>query len=92
MTGRMEDSVIEVYQRHGSAWAASRDERLPEISWLDRFCRLMPSRGTVLDIGCGSGTPIARELIRRGLDVTLRPPNHLADPPTRMIGPRLPHP
>lgn len=70
MTGCPEDSVIDLYQRHGPAWAALRGERLPEVTWLDRFCDLLPAGATVLDVGCGSGVPIARELIRRGFNVT----------------------
>jgi len=70
VTSRPEDSVIGVYQRHGATWAGLRGERLSEGSWLDRFCALIPSGGPVLDIGCGSGVPLARELIRRGFDVT----------------------
>ena len=70
MTGRIADSVIEVYQRHGCAWAKLRGNRLAEGSWLNRFCDLLPAGAGVLDIGCGSGLPIARELIARGFDVT----------------------
>ncbi|GAB7067415.1 class I SAM-dependent methyltransferase [Mycolicibacterium hodleri] len=70
MTGPDDDTVIAVYQRYGSVWAKLRDEHLVERSWLDRFCDVLPVGGTVLDIGCGSGIPIARELIRRGVNVT----------------------
>jgi len=70
MTSRIEASVIDVHQRHGAAWAKLRTDRLVEGAWLDRFCNLLPARAAVLDIGCGSGLPIARELIRRGFDVT----------------------
>lgn len=63
-------SVIETYQRHGAAWAALRGDRLSEGPWLDRFCALLPPAATILDIGCGSGRPLAAELIRRGNRVT----------------------
>lgn len=63
-------TVIDVYQRHGVAWAQLRSGELVEKLWLDRFCALLPAGAAVLDIGCGSGLPIARELIRRGFDVT----------------------
>lgn len=70
MTDRPHPTVIEVYGRHGEAWAALRGELLVERPWLDRFCALLPRGGTVLDIGCGAGLPIGRELVRRGYALT----------------------
>lgn len=70
MTGHIEDSVIDIYRRHGSVWAQHRGDRLPEQAWLDHFCSLLPACGAVLDIGCGSGVPLARELSGRGFRVT----------------------
>jgi SAM-dependent methyltransferase len=64
------ERIIELYQRHARAWAHDRGNRLFERAWLDRFRRLMPPCGTVLDIGCGTGEPIARYLIEQGCDVT----------------------
>jgi hypothetical protein len=69
MTDHTEGSVIDVYQRYGAAWAKLRDTRLVERPWIDRFCALIPAGGAVLDIGCGSGLPVAGELIERGFDV-----------------------
>jgi SAM-dependent methyltransferase len=70
MSSRIEDTVIDVYQRHGPAWAELRGDRLAEGEWLGRFCDELAFGATVLDIGCGSGLPIAGELARRGFDVT----------------------
>lgn len=70
MSGGGSASVIEVYQRHGAAWAAARSAQLVEAAWLARFCALMPEGGAVLDIGCGAGVPLAGDLARRGFDVT----------------------
>ena len=70
MTVRESGSVVDLYQRHGAAWAALRTTRLVEAKWLDRFCALLPSGGAILDIGCGAGLPIARDLARRGFGVT----------------------
>lgn len=70
MTDAAADAVIDVYRRHGRAWAELRGNRLAEGPWLDRFCDLLPAEANILDIGCGSGLPIARELVRRGFDVT----------------------
>ena len=70
MTARASRSVVDLYQRQGAAWAALRTTRLVEAKWLDRFCTLLPGGTAILDIGCGSGLPIARDLTRRGFDVT----------------------
>jgi SAM-dependent methyltransferase len=43
-----------------------RGRSLWERAWLDRFLGLVPQSGTVLDIGCGMGEPIARFLIDAG--------------------------
>jgi SAM-dependent methyltransferase len=40
-----------------------------ESAWLDRFTALLPRGASILDIGCGSGEPIARYLIDRGFAV-----------------------
>ena len=64
------DRIIDVYRRHGPAWARDRGDRLVEGAWLDRFVSLLPDDPSVLDIGCGSGRPIARALIERGCDVS----------------------
>jgi SAM-dependent methyltransferase len=64
------DRIIGLYQRHAGAWARDRGKGLIERAWLDRFCALLPASASVLDIGCGSGNPIARYLIGQGCNVT----------------------
>lgn len=63
-------SIVDVYQRHGAAWVGLRTSEPVEVHWLDSFCDLLPAAGAVLDAGCGSGVPIAAELLRRGFAVT----------------------
>lgn len=70
MTGLPRIPVLDVYQRHGAAWAELRAAELVERGWLDRFTSLLPVAPAILDIGCGSGQPIAIELVRRGCVVT----------------------
>ena len=70
MSGASPVPVAEVYDRHGVVWAGLRGEAPAEGAWLDRFCDRLAPGASVLDLGCGSGVPIARELARRGFAVT----------------------
>lgn len=66
------EEVINFYSRNASAWVRDRDAEatLYEQPWIDRFKAIIPAGGTVLDLGCGSGTPIASNLISAGYTVT----------------------
>ena len=64
------ERVIGIFQRHARVFARDRGDRLLERAWLDRFLALLPRDPAVLDIGCGTGTPIARYLIENGCQVT----------------------
>jgi SAM-dependent methyltransferase len=39
------------------------------LSIYDRFCNQLPPSASVLDLGCGTGVPISRDLIERGFEV-----------------------
>lgn len=56
----------DVYERQAARFDAERPKRLHERAWLDRFLALVPSGGTILDLGCGAGDPIAGYFLRRG--------------------------
>jgi SAM-dependent methyltransferase len=60
------DRIIGLYQRHAVSWDKERGKNLFEKSWLDRFLALLPPGGSILDIGCGSGEPIAQYFIETG--------------------------
>lgn len=65
------DNVIALYREHAAAFEKNRNHELIERAWLNRFLALLPgSRPDVLDIGCGSGAPMARYLIQNGCRVT----------------------
>lgn len=71
MTDGPADEVIDLYSRRAADWDADRGRDLnTEKPWLDRFLSHVPPAGTILDLGCGSGEPIARELIEQGRAVT----------------------
>ena len=58
-----------VYERQAGAWDAGRARNLFEKGWLDRLLARTMTGDTVLDIGCGSGEPIARHIVERGRHV-----------------------
>ena len=63
--------ITSLYQTHGAAWAQNRTKALIERHWLDAFLGNMPTGPkTVLDIGCGTGDPIARYLIDNSCQIT----------------------
>src|SRR4051812_13240221 len=64
------ERVIDLYDRHARNWASDRGTLLYEKAWLDRFIELIPSDGSVLDLGCGPGEPIARYFIEKGHPLT----------------------
>jgi len=58
--------IIDLYERHAQNWDADRGKSLFERQWLDRFRGAMDEGGSVLDLGCGSGEPIARYFVESG--------------------------
>jgi SAM-dependent methyltransferase len=66
----MHDRIVGLYEENAAAWDRQRGRDLHERSWLERFAALLPAGGSVLDLGCGMGEPIAGWLIGRGFRVT----------------------
>ncbi len=65
------DTVIGLYRRHASSWdAARRAGAWNDRGWHEAFAAELPPGGSVLDIGCGGGAPVADFLAARGLRVT----------------------
>lgn len=64
------ERVIGLYERHARAFDGIRSKHLFEKPWLDRFAANISRGASVLDIGCGSGEPMAADLLARGLLVT----------------------
>jgi hypothetical protein len=66
------DKIIDLYERHAHDYAADRRSAGGnESAWLDRFSALLSQGAPILDIGCGSGDPIARHLIDQGFAVDI---------------------
>lgn len=49
-----------------------RDDDFPDRykPWIEHLVRSMPRDGHLLDLGCGCGVPVAREVARTGISVT----------------------
>lgn len=64
------EEVIDLYRRRALDWDRDRSRNLIEKACLDAFLSHVPAGGAVLDLGCGSGEPIARYLIEQGRGLT----------------------
>jgi 2-polyprenyl-3-methyl-5-hydroxy-6-metoxy-1,4-benzoquinol methylase len=69
----MEDAanrIVEHYERHALSWDADRRA----AAWIDkpfieRFLGLLTRGATVLDLGCGGGSPVALHMVAQGFRV-----------------------
>jgi len=64
------DAVRAVYDRQAAVFDAQRSKVLFERTWLERFAEPLAEGARVLDLGCGSGEPIARWLMDQCFSVT----------------------
>lgn len=65
------DRIIPHYERHGLDWDADRRRSgWNDKPWHDRFIAALPAGAAVLDLGCGSGAPVALNMVERGLRIT----------------------
>ena len=64
------ESTREIYDDVASQYDADRSRAMFEARWLARFTACLPEGGHVLDLGCGTGEPIARWFLAEGFKVT----------------------
>ncbi|WP_299547171.1 class I SAM-dependent methyltransferase [uncultured Tateyamaria sp.] len=64
------DDIRGVYDRQAAVYDAQRSRALFEARWLARFAVGLAPGARVLDLGCGTGEPIARWFKAEGFDVT----------------------
>jgi len=76
------ERIVGLYEDNAAAWDVQRGRDLFEQPWLERFRALLPDGGGVLDLGCGSGQPIARGFIER----VRRLPGRAPQPPPNPDG------
>jgi 2-polyprenyl-3-methyl-5-hydroxy-6-metoxy-1,4-benzoquinol methylase len=65
------ERIIDLYERYATVWDADGASRpWAEKPWQDSFIQSLSGGATVLDLGCGSGAPIARHMAEMGLKIT----------------------
>src|SRR4051794_34840481 len=63
--------IISHYERHAAEWDSDRQTAAwNDRAWHTRFVDRLPTGAAVLDLGCGSGRPVAQYLAEQGLRVT----------------------
>ena len=62
--------VWRFYQRHAHTYDGERGKSLMERPYLDAVAARLERGASVLDLGCGSGEPIARWFIEHGYDLS----------------------
>jgi cyclopropane fatty-acyl-phospholipid synthase-like methyltransferase len=65
------DRIIGHYEKHATAWDADRrNGGWNDKVWHDLFIASLTTGARVLDLGCGSGRPVAQQMADQGLLVT----------------------
>ena len=62
--------VWRLYEAHAEEYDRVRSRGLMERDYLSEVTAALAAGAGILDLGCGSGEPIARHLIERGFNVT----------------------
>lgn len=70
MTKREPPDHRAVYDRSADEWDKERATSFAEKSWIDSILTKLPAASQVLDLGCGSGRPIAEAFLLAGHRVT----------------------
>jgi 2-polyprenyl-3-methyl-5-hydroxy-6-metoxy-1,4-benzoquinol methylase len=70
MTKRNKDKVYEAYEEIVNWFDDARTKTLMESEYLNLIVNSVPAGGSILDLGCGTGEPIAKFFIAKGFKVT----------------------
>ena len=63
-------SILELYNSQVDWYEKNRNPKLMEKKYLDHVINLISTNGSVLDLGCGIGAPIAQYFFTQGFKVT----------------------
>ena len=63
-------NIVSLYARHADYYDKLRGKDLVEQPWLDKFFAITGTGAKILDLGCGSGEPMAAHCIAKGHSVT----------------------
>lgn len=67
----LSETIIGHYERHAADWDADRRAGgWNDRKWHDRFAASLRKGATVLDLGCGAGSPVASHLVAQGMRMT----------------------
>lgn len=70
MTKRNKEKVYECYEEIADWFDDARTKTLMESEYLNLIVKSVPAGGSILDLGCGTGEPIAQFFIAQGFKVT----------------------
>lgn len=62
--------VYESYDKICNWFEEHRDKSLMEVDYLELMLQLIPNSADILDLGCGTGQPIAEFFIKKGYKIT----------------------
>lgn len=71
MTNDLSELIIGHYETHARSWDSDRrNGAWVDKPWHDLFIAKLGTGARILDLGCGSGRPVAQHLAEQGLRVT----------------------
>lgn len=71
MAHHLAEQIPTIYERYALEWDADRNnQQWNDKGWFDRFVKCLPEGANILDLGCGSGMPVAHHLVQHGFRVT----------------------